>query len=146
MSIVVNNCTQQVIVVKHWKLKFCLVCRHEAGTWNRLATSSHKIVALRSNVVVRKKKNIIPVLPEHWNHNGEGFVHVGSGFQHVLSLTQSFLDQIVLLGIEVLERILEVANPSVDQLCRARGSSGAEVFPLDHGHRQSSHRGIKSNP
>jgi hypothetical protein len=100
------------------------------------AGAAHRVVQSEPG----RDVSALPAIPRQWIEEGNGTHEMGSEpGEHEVAFLERLADQ----G-EVHQ--LEVAQPAVKKLARARGSAAGDVAGLDERRRQSASRGIKRNP
>mmetsp|Transcript_6168 Transcript_6168/g.15265 ORF Transcript_6168/g.15265 Transcript_6168/m.15265 type:complete len:322 (-) Transcript_6168:360-1325(-) len=126
LAIVVHDCAAQPLLFQHWKLVEGLGLADVARGGHSFAPACYEIVQLHTGIDVR---DLPPIVDGH--HDGEGLGHVRCRVDHVLSLVQSFFHQLVEAVVHLFEGVFEVANATMNELCRSARRARTEVTLLD---------------
>ena len=131
-TIVVDESTPEVVLLQHRESVQCLTLGQEVRSLDVLR-ASQKVVELGSCPEVRR----LPPLVDR-NHDREPLREMRCGVEEVSPLTQSFLDEFVLVVVQFEDSLFEISHTTVNELCALTTCARCKVVSFNHGDLQTS--------
>ena len=135
--VVIHDRPTQLVLLQHWELLQGSAFGQHIGGLETVSTGD-EIVSLDARPEVGQ---LPPAVDGQHDRQREG--EMGRDVQEVGSLVQRLLHHLVLLVVEAHDRLLQVADASVNKFCAATARPAAEVVELHHGRLQTAGRAVQ---
>ena len=135
--VVIHDRPTQLVLLQHWELlQGSAFGQHIGGL--ETVSAGDEIVGLDARPEVGE---LPPAVDGQHDRQREG--EMGRDVQEVGSLVQRLLHHLVLLVVEAHDRLLQVADASVNKFRAATARPAAEVVQLHHGRLQTTGRAVQ---